>query len=233
MKLGNYLKARREERGWTQPEAARRAQIEQSYLSKLETSKSYPQEEIFDRLVKLYDIKITELNKIIDSDEYEKLSDIKQMRKLIIEQKQNQVTVIKSWLIAGLAFLMLSGACLAVAHLYSSSQKEYFYRSSGIILPGEPLQIFKITNRTVDNNDLEMSKKQIEMVNRIAQDDITTLIYRGSSYIEETADGRRFYELQTTKDASQQSTMNWFLVPGLMFLFGSLGCFYISHRWQK
>lgn len=36
MKFGDYLKQKRAERGWTQPEAASHVKIEQSYLSKLE-----------------------------------------------------------------------------------------------------------------------------------------------------------------------------------------------------
>ncbi|MGE0743387.1 MAG: helix-turn-helix domain-containing protein, partial [Hyphomonadaceae bacterium] len=37
MKFGEDLKNRRTELGWTQPDAAAKASIEQSYLSKLET----------------------------------------------------------------------------------------------------------------------------------------------------------------------------------------------------
>ena len=51
MKFGDYLRQARETRQWTQPEAAARAGIEQSYLSTLETGKSYPSEEVFGRLV--------------------------------------------------------------------------------------------------------------------------------------------------------------------------------------
>lgn len=233
MKLGEYLKQKREEHGWTQPEAAKKAEIEQSYLSKLETSKSYPQEEIFERLVKLYGIQTNKLNQIIESGEYEKLSEIKQMRKLFIQQQQAQITVVKSWLITGLVFLMIGGACLAITQIYSTAQQEYFYRSSGIILPGESLQVFEVINNVVDDKNAVMKQKKAEMTQRIDQDDIITSRYRGASYVEETTDGRRFYNLIRTKDASQQSAMNWFLVPGLMFLLGSLGCFYISRRWQK
>lgn len=43
MKFGEYLKNQRTELGWTQPDAAAKAGIEQSYLSKLEpASRSRP-----------------------------------------------------------------------------------------------------------------------------------------------------------------------------------------------
>ena len=51
MKFGEYLKNRRTELGWTQPDAASKAGIEQSYLSKLETGKSFPSEDVYQRLV--------------------------------------------------------------------------------------------------------------------------------------------------------------------------------------
>jgi len=51
MKFGDYLRQKREDRGWTQPEAAAKARIEQSYLSKLETGRSYPSDDVFERLV--------------------------------------------------------------------------------------------------------------------------------------------------------------------------------------
>ncbi|MBO6796341.1 helix-turn-helix transcriptional regulator [Maricaulis sp.] len=51
MKFGDYLRQCREAKGWTQPEAARHADIEQSYLSKLETGRSYPSEDVYSRLV--------------------------------------------------------------------------------------------------------------------------------------------------------------------------------------
>jgi transcriptional regulator with XRE-family HTH domain len=54
MKFGDYLRQKREARGWTQPEAANKAGIEQSYLSKLETGKSYPSEDAYARLVAAY-----------------------------------------------------------------------------------------------------------------------------------------------------------------------------------
>ena len=233
MKLGEYLKQKREENTWTQPEAANKAQIEQSYLSKLETGKSYPSEEIFNRLVRLYDIKIETLYEAIDTKEYEKLSEIKQMRKLIIEQKKAEISIVRAWLISGLVFLMLSGACLAITHLYGGAQLQYYYRSSGVLKANEPLQVFSIINRYISEKDKLLFDKQQQMVARIDQDDKVSSFYKGDSYLENTPDGKRFYQIYHQSEASKNSAMNWFLVPGLMFLFGSFGCFFISYRWKK
>ncbi len=56
MKFGLFIRNCRDKLEWTQPEAALKIQIEQSYLSKLETGKSYPSEEVFDKPVEVYQI---------------------------------------------------------------------------------------------------------------------------------------------------------------------------------
>jgi transcriptional regulator with XRE-family HTH domain len=61
MNFGAYLKSQRDARGWTQPMAAEKIGIEQSYLSKLETGKATPSEEMFERLVNAYDIDLDAL----------------------------------------------------------------------------------------------------------------------------------------------------------------------------
>jgi len=233
MKLGEYLKQKREENTWTQPEAAKKAEIEQSYLSKLETGKSYPSEEIFNRLVRLYDIKISDLHQVIDTQEYEKLSEIKQMRQLIIEQKKTETTIVRGWLISGLVFLMLSGACLAITHLYGGAQAQYYYRSSGVLKQNEALQAFDIINETLPRNETLLTEKQQQMILRIKQDDKISSVFKGDSYVENLRDGKRFYEIYYHGEVSTNSPMNWFLLPGLMFFLGSFGCFFISYRWTK
>lgn len=233
MKLGEYLKQKREENTWTQPEAAKKAQIEQSYLSKLETGKSYPSEDIFNRLVRLYNINVKELNHVIDSQEYEKLSEIKQMRQLIIEQNKSEISMVRGWLISGLVFLMISGACFAITHLYGGAQAQYYYRSNGVLKPGEPLHAFDIINKREPRLHAESKAQQQEMITRMKQDDKITVVYRGKSYVEDMPDGKRFYELYNQSEVSKNSGMNWFLLPAVMFFLGSFGCFFISFRWKK
>ena len=80
MEFGDYIKEKRDAIGWNQPEAALKASIEQSYLSKLETGKSYPSEEVFSRLVKAYGFDPVDMCKHVFSAELDKLRDIKQVR---------------------------------------------------------------------------------------------------------------------------------------------------------
>ena len=232
MTLGEYLKFKRKKLGWTQPEAAEKIQTEQSYLSKLESGKCYPSENMFDRLIEVYDIDIETLGTQIHSKEYEKLSEIKQMRELMISKKKNEISAFRNWLVAGLIFMMLSGACLAITHLYGSAQMEYFYRSQGELKTGEPLQAFSILNETISNDDLANLNKKQQMIDRINQVDIISTVFKGDSYVENTQNGKRFYELVSQGEVSQKGIFNWFIVPGLMFFFGGIACFFISYRWK-
>ena len=76
MQFGDYLRQTREEKGWTQPDAAAKIGIEQSYLSKLETGKSYPSEDVFARLIEAYEINIAHLSETVASSELSKLREI-------------------------------------------------------------------------------------------------------------------------------------------------------------
>ena len=88
MKFGDYIRQCRERLKWTQPEAATKIEIEQSYLSKLETGKSYPSEEIFNKLADVYQINLNELYEKIPSDELNNLKDIKLVREAILNRNR-------------------------------------------------------------------------------------------------------------------------------------------------
>ena len=69
MKFGDYLRQKREEKNWTQPEASAAAGIEQSYLSKLETGKSWPSEDVFARVASVYGIEVDDMVRRVASSE--------------------------------------------------------------------------------------------------------------------------------------------------------------------
>ncbi|WP_025897140.1 helix-turn-helix domain-containing protein [Kordiimonas gwangyangensis] len=115
MKFGDYLREKREKHGWTQPEAAARAQIEQSYLSKLETGKSYPSEDIFSRLVKTYDIDFEDMSRTVFAAELDKLREISAVRAMVLKRGQSEARFMRAWLVAGLVMIMLGGGMFGLA----------------------------------------------------------------------------------------------------------------------
>lgn len=235
MKFGVYIRSLREKLGWTQPEAAEKIEIEQSYLSKLETGKCFPSEDIFSRLSYVYRIDAQKMSEIIDSNELEKLKEVSEVRKVVLNNQNVQVRSLRRWLVLGLVSLMLGGAFIG-ASLVEINERQYYYRSMGVLLKGESLDAFDIVKETLGYTTTEgiaekkFLERQLMMTNRIAQIDIVLPTSRGAGYIEEVTDGKRYFK--TFLDHEVQHHNRWFIVPGLMFLLGSFGCFLIGFRWK-
>ena len=126
MKFGDYLRLQREEKSWTQPEAAERAGIEQSYLSKLETGRSYPSEDTFERLVEVYGIDTGAMSDVIGSGELDRLREIREVRNVVLERQRSAVTFVRGWLIGGLLMLITGGACVALALVPGTDERLYY-----------------------------------------------------------------------------------------------------------
>lgn len=237
MTFGEYLKRQRETKGWTQPEAASKAGIEQSYLSKLETGKSYPSEEMFGRLVDAFDIEIGSMAVSVGSSELSRLREIGEVRSFLAEDQQRSRRASRGWLIGALVLLMLGGASLGTSQMgQSTSAIERTYKSEGLLEVDEPIEAFDIIYRDPRPAHLDdaeaFNAKQIEMLGRIDEVTLTTSEFKGSGYFEVTDEGRRFFRLRGEITVEQVSPLRWFFVPALAFLFGSLGCFFISFRWR-
>lgn len=138
MKFGDYLRGQREEKDWTQPTAAKEIGIEQSYLSKLETGKAYPSDEIFEKLQKAYGFDIKTLGTALFDGELAKLRGIGALRDFAVQRERAEVGAIRKWILAGLALLTL-GAGLTAYELHKPRQSDYsqIYLSKGKILPDE------------------------------------------------------------------------------------------------
>jgi transcriptional regulator with XRE-family HTH domain len=223
MKFGDYLREVREGKEWTQPMAAEKADIEQSYLSKLETGKSYPSEEMFDRLIKAYGIDVDGMIAGLTSDEIRKLKAVKPLQDKVLEIHKREAKISRNWLLTGLLSLIISGACFGATFIPDQHDRKYQYRSQGTLLPGEQLATFDSINKS----DEEAAP---ELLQRLNQVDIVSKAYRGESFVEETAEGRRFYRLYAQPETGSHSPRRFFLIPALALLFGALGSYLIGLR---
>ena len=232
MRFGDYLKQKREERGWTQPDAAAKAGIEQSYLSKLETGKSYPSEDVFGRLTEAYGIDMDSLLNTVSSRELTKLRDIAEIRSLLLERETRTRRASRGWLLAGLAMLMLGGGSLGLTTL-GESQTVYAqsYVSWGVLQTNEPVHAFDIVHRKYDT-DHPKYEEYTEMVSRIDPVRRIDVQNYGDFFIETVADGKRVFETYDSRPITYRSPLRWFFIPALTFLFGAVGCFFISFRWR-
>ena len=232
MKYGDYIRSCREKQKWTQPEAASKIDIEQSYLSKLETGKSHPSEEIFDKLVKVYKLSVDELYDQISSEELDKLKEIKQVRNVILKNSKAKTTTTRSWLVSGIVMIMLGAAFFGGAIISDRHQVQYSYRSEGLLQLDEELNAFDLIHKKINLSDQATVDKRRKLLSRIDQKDEVTTQYKGEGYIQNVENSRRFFVLMNTGEVERDYGNRWFLIPALMFLVGGCCCFYISRRWH-
>ena len=234
MKFGDYLRQCREELRWTQPEAASKIGIEQSYLSKLETGKSYPSEEIFIKLVDVYHMNLNEVYEKIPSEELNKLKDIGLVREAILNNNRSKVKTTRAWLIAGFIMLSLSGAFIAATIIPIYSTPEYLYRSDGILHVDEELTTYDLIQKDILSlkSRTELIEKRKDLLSRLSYMDEVSNQYKGDGYVKSTLKGRRFFKLIDSREVERNFSNRWFMVPTLMLLFGGFSSFYISRRWN-
>ncbi|PCI64326.1 MAG: hypothetical protein COB37_01750 [Kordiimonadales bacterium] len=227
MKFGEYLRQRREANGWTQPEAAARADIEQSYLSKLENSKSYPSEEIFSKLVAAYEIDVASMSNAIESAELDRLREIADVRATVLHRQKSEARFMRSWLVAGLIMVMIGGAALGIpVAAPNNTEIDYQYRSEGMILPGESPMIFTFLSVGGDDGNSK------SLADRVDYKYVSFGKNRGPSFIDHVEGGYRVYTLYDTVGQDTPSPLRWLFAPAFMFILGGLACFYIARRWR-
>jgi len=227
MKFGDYIRQKREKAGWTQPEAAARGDIEQSYLSKLETGKSYPSEEVFQKLVQTFDLDVKALSDKITSDELNKLREISEVRTTILTRQKTEARFMRGWLLAGLVMLMIGGGALGLTNVLPDwEQMMFHYRSEGVIKSGESPMIYPFLAVG------QQGKDDGTLSERVDYDYVRTPDYRGDSFIEPVENGYRKYTLFNDTIESEPSPLRWLFAPGIMFILGGLGCFYVARRWR-
>lgn len=234
MKFGEYLKDRRTGLGWTQPEAAAKARIEQSYLSKLETGKAYPSEDVFGRLVEAFELDVDSLLETLFPGEIDRLREIERVRATVLERSRSATLSSRRWMIAGFALLLLGGGFLGFANVEADNPPiRYTYQSTGVILPGEGLNVFENLNETpgptVEGEQIAGRDALLARVDELTR---ATTDYKGPSFIEPVANGKRVWRLVGGAEIPAIKKFSWASVPGMAFLIAGLGCFFISWRWR-
>jgi|TARA_R100000049_G_C1955376_1_gene108901 transcriptional regulator with XRE-family HTH domain len=216
MKFGEYLRHKRAERGWTQPEAAARAKIEQSYLSKLENGKSIPSGDIYHRLVDAYGIDAQEMVGVLFPGELDRLREIDSLRDLLLERSHSDIRTPRRLLIAGLAALMIGGGFVGFSQIEPARiLTEYTYQSTGVIAANAP----------VDSEIAPGAPGEDEQTRFITQ-------MRGPMFTEKVPGGKRVWNLVGSGVTVKAPPYRWALIPGIALIIGGLGCFFVAWRWR-
>lgn len=219
MKFGEYLKNRRTELGWTQPDAAAKAQIEQSYLSKLETGKSFPSEDVYQRLVEAFSLDTEAMVGALYPAELDRLREIEAVRKHLLQREHDTRSISRRWLYAGLGGLILGGALIGLAQIdRGGGATHYTYQSPGVIRAGESSNLFD----DIDDNP--------QLRARANERQIFIAEMRGPAFTETVPGGRREWHLVGANAVLVPPKFGWAVIPGFALLIGGLGCFFISWR---
>jgi len=202
MKLGEKIKQLRNDAGLTQPELAEKAQIEQSYLSKLENEKGTPSLEVIEKIANAFDLTSMVLIESLDiSYIQQQLSHIPEIAVQAAEKDRLKQAKIKMWYLQAVLLIVLgiAGYFIGTRGILISNQIFEYY-SAGIIEVGEPLDRYKSSRiRIINENGTEFDKRIQENKKRLDEKLLKESHYRGESFVEYHGQQRRYFELKSNR----------------------------------
>jgi transcriptional regulator with XRE-family HTH domain len=216
MQFGDYLRQRRTELGWTQPEAAARVQIEQSYLSKLENGKSIPSGDVYHRLVDAYAIDATAMVGALFPSELDRLREIDALRDVVLAKSRRGAESPRRQMLLGIAALAVGGGFIGYSMVDpGGTLRQYTYQSSGVIAVNAPAD-------TEIDPDAPGADERTRFLAEM----------RGPMFTEQVPNGKRIWMLVGSNDIARPPRHIWALIPGIALIVGGLGCFFAASRWR-
>ncbi|MEN0037068.1 MAG: helix-turn-helix transcriptional regulator [Cellvibrio sp.] len=253
MNIGERIKQLRTDKNLTQPQLAELANIEQSYLSKLENDKSVPSADILMAVLRALSVDIPTFLQGLDESVIERhLMQVPEITLHRNVESRLRVRAVKRWLFAsalccavGLA-LVFGGLKLLLFSPVETSL--YKYVSDGVILAGEPEGLFdqwefnlrrkmSATTRLLEP-DFEQAfhTARDEFRKRLSNDNKLSIINKGQKFREEVSGGYRIYQLQgVDSDTNRvfERYNNWLAVLGAFLAFGGLTGFFVEFRLRR
>jgi transcriptional regulator with XRE-family HTH domain len=236
--FGEKLKQLRAERNLTQPQLAQAIGIEQSYLSKLENDKSVPSADVFQAVLKAFAIDVAGfLNGIDERIVNRDLRQIPEVAQHVSARSGVRIHSVKRWLYCSAVAATL-GLTLVVAGyrglLFSNQQ--FSYHSPGVVLPGEPTNIFEtydhLTVTKLNSGTISHPERAalLEAFSKRAQrSDLLLTDYRGEGFIEAVPGGLRNYTLARVSEHERHAN-RWITLFGVLLTFGGILGFVVEQR---
>jgi len=242
MTLGEQFKVLRAEKGLSQPELAELAGIEQSYLSKLENNKSLPSSEVLRKLLKAFKLTLVDLIAPLEKNYIKSnllaISDIEQIYQ---QASTKQLNKQRNILYAASALIVI-----AVTLFYVGYSKQVFnetlyeYRSDGVVLAGEPSDIFWKWRELIDikdRNEKDEKTRQLRVTMAQRSDILVKLIAenRGYFFEEPVEGGSRFFQ-KTKHDLpikEPRAINSWLQVFGVFLFANGIMGFVLERRLFK
>jgi transcriptional regulator with XRE-family HTH domain len=239
--VGERIRQLRSERNLTQPQLAQAIGIEQSYLSKLENDKSVPSADIFQAVLKAFAIDVARFLEGVDTKiVHDDLRQIPEVANLLNANALRKIHDIKRWLLGSAAACVL-GLTSAVAGyrglIFPNNQ--YNYRSPGVILPGEPSNVFdnpySFVRSKVSAGELtpqEGEKRAAEYASRVNEKILLSSEYRGAGFVEPVESGSRYYQEWGQALTTRRENRHLMLLGTLLTFAGIFG-FFMEFRLRK
>jgi transcriptional regulator with XRE-family HTH domain len=237
MTLGKQLKKLRNEKALSQPDLANIAGIEQSYLSKLENDKSMPSNDIFRKLLSAFGLSLPEFLAAFDNSYAEtQLRQIPDVEHWLKQQRQSQRLNQRRYLYICSALIVF-----AVTLFYAGQSKilvpemQFQYYSEGIVLAGEPKDIFDDWNKLIPREDVHNKlyyKKKMEMTQRKNEKYILSETFLGQNYVVISPEGLRQYSADGEKTISKPMNA-WLRIAGVFFFVMGVMGFVLERRLYK
>jgi transcriptional regulator with XRE-family HTH domain len=239
MNLGERIKKLRTERGLTQPQLAEAIGIEQSYLSKLENEKSIPSAEIFRAVLQALAVDVgTFLQGIDEHVVRTQLQHIPEVSSHLNTRAAIKLHSVKAWLYgSAIACIMGLTAYVAGHKGLLFPRQQYDYASQGVVLPGEPSDIFSSFERTLpslriggeSDNEAGVWAIRAKYYNRISEHHIVTSDYRGGAFTLPVNGGSRTYVLVMSGEYERRGN-RYFMLSGALLAFAGVLGFFVEHR---
>ncbi len=236
MTLGEQLKKLRNAKEMSQPDLANLAGIEQSYLSKLENDKSIPSNDIFRKLLTAFELSLAQFLVAFDkSYVVAQLSQIPDIEHWLKQQQQSQMVNQRRYLYFCSALIVFA---LTLFYIGQSKillpETQFQYYSEGVILKGEPQDIFndwrQLIPRTAGNKVLD--QKQIEMTQRQDEQFIMSEKFLGQRYQITLPEGMRVFRANGEKVIAQPANA-WLRIAGVFFFVMGIMGFIMERRLYK
>jgi len=144
MNFGEKIKLLRLEKNLNQPELAERIGIEQPYLSKLETGKAFPSNEIFDQILAAFSISTDELLKDVGAKEINRnLRTIPAVAAHLSEHQSKTTRTRKWWLLSSAAAIVCGLTFITAGQLnLAFPTVQWQYQSTEIVPKGANGEVF-------------------------------------------------------------------------------------------
>jgi transcriptional regulator with XRE-family HTH domain len=236
--FGEKVKQLRAERNLTQPQLAQAIGIEQSYLSKLENDKSVPSADTFQAILRALDVDVaTFLQGVDDKVVHRDLKQIPDVANHVNAVVSLKIHDIKRWLF-GSAVACVLGLTLGVAAhrglLFPNTQ--YNYSSNGVVLPGEPTNVFETYQKQMHHRYARgqiTAKEHASLIDEFSRrhDEHVQLldVYRGETFTQQVEGGQRVYTMTRIMETDRREN-RWMMFAGALLAFGGVLGFVVEQR---